>query len=123
MPLGKAVRGCLNALQENKVIGLAADRDFTKKGQVVDFFAKPTFLPEGAAAFALKTGTSIIPGFMLRNPDDSFTFKFEQPINFITTNDKQRDLIELIKRCKIVIEDYIRRYPDQWYMFRKFWIS
>jgi KDO2-lipid IV(A) lauroyltransferase len=123
IPLGKAVRQCLNLLKENKVVALAGDRDFTEKGLVLDFFGKPAFFPEGPAAFALKTGAVIVPAFMVRNKDDSFTLKVEKPLEFNPTDDKDKDLIESIKRYKSIFEDYIRRYPEQWYMFRKFWIQ
>lgn len=121
IPLGKAVRQCLNVLEENKIVALLGDRDFTEKGIILDFFGKPAFFPEGAAAFSLKTGAAIIPAFMLRNPDDTFTLTIEEPIRFIPTGDKDRDLVELIGRFKVLFEEYIRKYPEQWYMFRKFW--
>lgn len=118
IPLGKAVRQCLRLLKENKIVALVGDRDFTARGAVLDFFGKPTYLPEGPAAFALKAQAAIVPGFMVRNPDDTFTLKIEKPIY----RDSE-DPIELISKYKIIIEDYIRKYPDQWYMFRKFWIN
>ncbi|OGX45508.1 MAG: hypothetical protein A3G38_03850 [Omnitrophica WOR_2 bacterium RIFCSPLOWO2_12_FULL_51_8] len=123
IPLGRAVRRCLSLLKENKIIALLGDRDFTEKGIVLDFFGKKAFFPEGPAAFALQTGASIIPGFMLRNKDDTFLLKIEQPINYIPTGDKKRDARELILKYKAVVEDYIRKYPEQWYMFKRFWIS
>jgi KDO2-lipid IV(A) lauroyltransferase len=123
IPLGKAVRTCLNVLKEDKVLALAGDRDFTEKGIVLDFFGKPAFFPEGTAAFSLKTGASIVPGFMLRNNDDTFTLKIEKPLEFSPSGAKERDLRELITIYKNIFEDYIRRFPEQWYMFRKFWIS
>lgn len=123
IPLGKAVRLCLNILKENKIVALVGDRDFTEKGVVLDFFGRPTFLPEGPAAFSLKTGASIVPAFMLRNKDDTFTLRIEKPLEFTPTDNKNNDLTELIMRYTTIIEDYIRKYPDQWYMFRKFWIE
>jgi len=123
IPLGKAVRACLNLLKNNKMVALAGDRDFTQKGIILDFFGKPTFLPEGPAAFALKTGAIIVPTFMLRNKDDTFTLTIHKPIEATPTEDKDNDLRELIMRYKIIFEDYIRRLPDQWYMFRRFWVS
>lgn len=121
IPLGKAVRASLNALKENKIVALVGDRDFTQQGVVMGFFGKPTRLPAGAAAFSLKTGAPIVPGFMVRNKDDTFTLTMERPVEFSPSGDRDRDLAELIKRCKTIIEDYIRRYPEQWYMFRQFW--
>jgi len=123
IPLGRAVRMSLNLLKENKVLGLAGDRDFMEGGIILDFFNKPAFFPKGPAAFSLKTGASIVPGFMLRNKDDSFTLSIEKPLEFTPTGNKDRDLRELILTYKVIFEDYIRRFPDQWYMFRKFWRS
>ncbi|MCM8781393.1 MAG: hypothetical protein NC908_05675, partial [Candidatus Omnitrophica bacterium] len=50
IPLGNAVRRCLRLLEENKIVGLVGDRDFTENGMVVDFLGKPTILPVGPAA-------------------------------------------------------------------------
>ena len=121
MPLGKAARHCLRLLNENKIIALVGDRVFNSKGVLTDFFGLPAYLPEGAAAFSLKTGAPIIPAFLLRNPDDTFRFVFEKPIEIHLTNDKHKDLMRLMSACKLIFEDYIRRYPEQWFMFRKFW--
>jgi KDO2-lipid IV(A) lauroyltransferase len=123
IPLGKAVRQCLKVLGENRIVGLVADRDFTEKGAVVDFFGRPTIFPEGPAAFSLNTGAEIVPGFMLRNDDESFTLRFEEPVRFTPAGDKRQDIIGLISRYKLIYEDYIRRYPEQWFMFKRFWVG
>ena len=121
--LGKAVRSCISEIRNNHMVALVGDRDFTEKGMIIDFFNKPTHFPEGPAALSLMTGASIIPGFMLRNPDDSFTLRIEKPVEFHPTGDKTKDLANLIKVYNNIIEDYIRRYPDQWYVFRRFWVK
>ena len=123
IPLGKAVRECLNLLSKNETVALVADRDFTEKGIEIEFFGKPTCFPAGPAAFCLKTGAGIVPTFMLRNNDDTFTLQLEKPVGFVPSGDKNKDIIDLTNRYKIIIEDYIKRYPDQWYMFRRFWKS
>ncbi len=121
IPLGRAARQSLDILKENRVLALAGDRDFSEKGIVSDFFGRPAIFPQGPAALSLKTGAKIIPGFMLRNEGDTFTLKFEKPLEFISTGDKNNDLIGLTAQYRNIFEDYIRKYPDQWYMFRKFW--
>ncbi|MDD5432912.1 MAG: lysophospholipid acyltransferase family protein [Candidatus Omnitrophica bacterium] len=121
IPFGKAVRACLNTLKENKLVALVGDRDFAEKGVILDFFGKPTYFPEGPAAFALKTGASIVPGFMVRNPNDTFTLRIEKPIEYKATQDKTKDILEIISRYKIIFENYIKEYPEQWYVFRPFW--
>jgi len=123
IPLGRAARSCLNVLKNNEIVALVGDRDFNEKGVVMDFFGKPTHLPQGPAAFALKTGARIVPCFMFRNEDDSFTLKMEKPVEFNPTGDKDKDLKALVEQYKVIIENYIRKYVDQWYMFRRFWIQ
>ncbi|MCX5701533.1 MAG: lysophospholipid acyltransferase family protein [Candidatus Omnitrophica bacterium] len=123
IPLGNAARSCLNVLKNNEIVALVGDRDFNDKGIVMDFFGKPTHLPQGPAAFALKTGARIVPCFMFRNEDDSFTLKMEKPVEFNPTGDKDKDLKALVEQYKVIIENYIRKYVDQWYMFRRFWIQ
>ncbi|MGB4520594.1 MAG: lysophospholipid acyltransferase family protein [Candidatus Omnitrophota bacterium] len=123
IPLGKAARQCLDVLKKNEVLALAGDRDFTEKGIVLDFFGKPSFFPIGPAAFALKTGAVLMPGFMYRNDDDGLTLRFEKPLEFSPSGDKNQDLKYLIENYKNIIQDYIRKYPEQWYMFKRFWIE
>jgi len=129
IPFGKAARQCFNRLKENKMVALVGDRDFSEKGIVVDFFGKKSYFPLGPAAFSMKTGSVIVPGFMLRNADDSFTLRIEKPIEFKeqqqarAQEEKDARLLEIVNSYKSLFEGYISRYPDQWYMFRRFWIE
>ncbi|MGA2774806.1 MAG: lysophospholipid acyltransferase family protein [Candidatus Omnitrophota bacterium] len=122
IPFSKAVRQCLDLLNDNKIIALVGDRDFTGKGVITDFFGKKARFPDGPAAFALKTGASILPCFMVRNPDDSFTLKIEKPFQLVSRGDKKEDIKMCIREYVKIFEDYIRKYPEQWYIFRRFWI-
>ena len=122
LQLGRAFRQCIRVIKDNQMIGLVGDRNFDGKGVLADFFGKPTLFPEGPAALSLKYGAEIIPGFMIRNQDDSFTFRMERPIEFTPSGNHQEDMKALVKKYKVVFESYIREFPDQWYMFRRFWV-
>ncbi len=119
IPFGKAARQCLRILSENKLLALVGDRDFSEKGVESDFFGKPCLFPQGPAALALKTGASIVPTLSIRLKDDSFVLKIEKPIRPSAGD----SLLSLTNAYKTVIEGYIRQYPEQWYMFRRFWIE
>jgi len=121
IPFGNAARTCLKALRLNHLVALVGDRDFSEKGPVIDFFAKPSIFPEGPAVLALKTKAPVIPGFMIRNSDDTFTLRFEKPVECEITGNKTEDINKIIASYKDIFEKYIRTYPDQWFMFRKFW--
>jgi lauroyl/myristoyl acyltransferase len=121
--MGKAVRSCIAEIRKKHMVALVGDRDFSEKGIIIDFFGKPTHFPEGPAALSLITGASIVPGFMLRNPDNSFTLRIEKPIEFSPSGNKAKDLEDLIGVYKSIFQDYIRKYPEQWYVFRRFWVE
>jgi KDO2-lipid IV(A) lauroyltransferase len=119
--LGNAVKWCIKALRNNKIVALVGDRDFTEGGRLMEFFGKPTLFPDGPAVLSLHTGAVIILGFMLRNEDDTFTMTLEKPLRYALSGDRNKDQDNIIFQCKTIFEKYIRDYPDQWYMFRRFW--
>lgn len=121
-----AIRRSLEALKENKFIAVVADRDFTANGLELDFLGRVALIPKGAAIFTIKTGAPIIPTFMIREPDDTFTLTIHEPIypQKITSTDVDQDiLLSTMKNYITIIEEKIRKYPTQWLMFRKFWIK
>ena len=130
VPSNLAVRKCMERLRANGCIALAADRDFTANGEILDFFGKKTLIPKGAAVFSLKTGVPIIPVFLIRDSDNQHTLTVEEPIypphSAEAENKETLDpelYIPLMKQYAKVIEQKIREYPTQWLMFREFWIK
>lgn len=123
IPLAEAARKCLEHLKQNKIIILLVDRNFTDNGLVMDFLNRKAMLPKGAAIFSLKTGAEIIPGLLLRNNDHTFTLHFDSAITPLYTQDRDFDTKSLMQRYILVIESYIRRSPEQWLMFREFWLN
>ena len=123
IPLGRAVRSCIESLKENKIVFILGDRDFTQGGIILDFFNRPSFLPRGPAVFSLMTGSPVIPGFMIREKNKKFRLIFEKPIQSTPTGDQKNDIKELTKRCIERIEEYVKKYPEQWLMFQRFWLN
>lgn len=121
IPLGASVRKAFECLSHNEILAILADHDFLKNGFKINFFGKSTIIPKGPALLSLKLGSPIVPCFILRQPDDTFRFVFESPVNFSSTGNVDSDAISLTQSCTKVLEKYIRLYPTQWYMFRKFW--
>lgn len=121
IPIGPALKKCFKILNENKALAILGDRDFSESGKIIDFFGKETLLPKGPAVFSLRTGSPIIPVFMLRQKGDRFKFVFEKPINHKPKDNKEEDIKNLMSSYIKVIERYIRNYPDQWHVFRSVW--
>ncbi|MCM8791769.1 MAG: lysophospholipid acyltransferase family protein [Candidatus Omnitrophica bacterium] len=123
IPLEEATKRALELLRQNKLVAILGDRDFTSTGIILDFFQKPTLFPLGPAIFSLRTGAPIVSGFIIRKYKDYFILRFEKPIYPPQNGNLKENIRILISQYKNIFERYIRRYPDQWYMFRKFWFE
>ncbi len=129
---GASLRGCYKALKNNELLALLGDRDFSNNGLPVTFCGKSVVMPKGPAALSCRTGAIIVPCFITRNDDDTFTFLFEKPILPQAATgrmpggpqvmaDEDNTIKEIMERYLPVIESYVKRYPGQWYVFRNFW--
>ncbi|MBI4336100.1 MAG: lysophospholipid acyltransferase family protein [Candidatus Omnitrophica bacterium] len=120
IPLGGAWRQCCERLKGGRMLGLLGDRDFTTNGATVEFFGKKAALPKGPASLSLATGAPVVPTFIVREKDDTFGFIFDKPIEPVSTGNKENDERAVMDSCARAMERYIKKYPDQWYIFRKF---
>jgi KDO2-lipid IV(A) lauroyltransferase len=130
VPSSQAIRKCLEALHQNKVVAMLADRDFGEHGEIMDFLGRKALIPKGAALFAMKTGATIVPIFLCRQADNTFMLSVEDPIyppegweQDAHGRVSREALIPIIKQYTKVIEQKIRENPTQWMMFRRFWVS
>lgn len=121
--ISSIMKRCISTLMRNGILALAADRDFTDSGVTLDFFGVPTSIPKGPAMLSLKTGSSIVPAFFIRDKKFNYKLIFGKPIEVTKTPGIKDD--EIIKRATggfmPIMEKYIRQYPEQWLVFRKFW--
>jgi len=119
--IGPSLRKCFTVLKKKEALALLGDRDFSTSGMKVKFFNKEPYLPHGPASISQATGSAIVPCFMIRMPDDSFTLSFGKPLY---PQSKKRDpdsIRNVIESYIASIEEYIKKYPSQWYMFREVW--
>ena len=122
IPFENAVRGSLEALSRNEIVCILGDRDFTQGGQLLDFLGKPTVIPKGPAVFSLRNKTPLIAAFTIREKNNKFRFSFNPPIEFNPCGEYEKDVRLLTQTYLKQIEDCILKYPDQWSMFRRYWL-
>ena len=116
---GNTIRNCLSSLKEGDLLALLGDRDFAKSGYKLNFFSHKTNVPRGVGYFALKSKACIIPGFLIRENKYYYNFRFEEPLCYEDFKNLSEE--EIMIKCIPIMERYIRKYPDQWYIFTKFW--
>jgi len=116
IPLGHAVPDLIRALRRKECVALLADRDYSRRTDFAPLFGAAACLPRGPAWLAAKTGAPILPGFMLRNADDTFVLRFSSPVD---PAGQSADQIQ--HAICAILESSITRDPNQWFMFERVW--
>jgi KDO2-lipid IV(A) lauroyltransferase len=120
----RTLKPLFHALAGNQLVGIVVDRPLPKgEGVTVEFFGQMISWPSGPAALALRTGAQLITGYLVRTLDGHFKGEMFPPLEFRPSGDKFEDLRRLSQKIVTLQEELIRRYPDQWYMFRRMWPS
>ena len=115
------IRQALQCLRRNELLGIVADVDTTVSGVFVDFFGRRAYTPYSPVAIALKTGATILPTFIIRQPDGSHRAIIEPPLALKRTDTKEKDLVINTQKFTKIIESYIRQYPAQWIWMHRRW--
>lgn len=122
IPMESAVRATLQAINRNEIVCILGDRDFTQGGIVLNFLGLPAMIPKGPAVFSLRNKTPVIPSFALQEDRDRLRLIFQPPISFTPSGEYEQDVRALTGLYLRKIEECVRLYPDQWAMFRRFWL-
>ena len=109
----------LKTIKENKIVYLIADERKKRKGLLVPFFGRPALTAVGAAAYTLKTEAPIIPIFVHNN--GRIVIDILPPLEYEITGDNEGDTYNITLKANESIEDYIRRYPEQWIWLNPRW--
>ena len=119
----KAGPSLIKALRRNGLVALLIDRPVPGEGVKVRFFGEEVEVPSGPARLALRTGASVVPtAFVRLDPNRPHVRTLADfSIDYEPTGDTETDVRNLTQAIMDVHEGYIRRYPDQWYMFREMW--
>ena len=118
-----AVKPVLETVRRGKDVGMLIDvNTVTDQGVFCDFFGIPACSTTGLAVFALRTGAPVIPGFLIWDERlKKHRLRFDPEIPLTRTGDFKEEIRINTERFTKVIEDYARRYPDQWLWIHKRW--
>jgi KDO2-lipid IV(A) lauroyltransferase len=116
-------RGLLGAVRQGETVGILMDTNMTPpQGAFVPFFGHMACTASGMARVALKTGATVLPGFMLwEEGEQRYALHFGEAIDVVSTGNDERDVLENTARFTAVIESWVQRYPDQWLWVHRRW--
>src|SRR5271156_3510290 len=116
-------RGLLAAMRQGETVGILMDTNMTPpQGSFVPFFGHMACTASGMARVALKTGATVLPGFMLwEESEQKYVLHFGEAIEVTSTGNDEQDVLDNTARFTAVMESWIRRYPDQWLWVHRRW--
>ncbi len=111
----KSALKILRGLREGRAIGLLIDRYSRRdRGVFVPLFGVRCSTSAGLATLALRAGAPVIPVYILRDGPDHHQIVILPALEFRPSGDRKRDIEVLTARCNEVLEELIRRHPEQW---------
>jgi KDO2-lipid IV(A) lauroyltransferase len=117
------VRGLLAAMRAGQAVGILMDTNMTPpQGVFVNFFGIPAYTASGLARIALRTDAAVVPGFTVWDHKvRKYVLHFDPALELVRTGNDQADIVANTALFTSVIEDYVRRYPDQWLWLHRRW--
>ena len=116
-------RGLLTAMHSGGTVGILMDTNMTPpQGAFVKFFGVKACTATGLAHVARKTGAAVLPGFMLWEAEERrYVLHFGPEVEMPHTESVAADIVDGTQRCTQAIEEWVRRYPDQWLWIHRRW--
>jgi len=115
------LKGMLRHLRSNGCLGILPDQH-AKSGSVrMTFLGRPAWVPKGPATLALRTGCALVVGFCTRGENDELSANIVGEIDASVPEDRAQAVLVIMERINGIIEEEIRRTPEQWLWLHDRW--
>jgi len=117
-----AVRPVLRALAAGRLVGILLDQNTARhEGVFVPFFGHLASTSKSVAVLALRTGTPVLPIFTLREEGGCHRVIVGNVVPTPSGLASAEGIVEMTRRCTLVIEEAVRMRPDQWLWMHARW--
>jgi len=117
----RSMRRLLRTLSSNGIVGILLDQNVARvEGVFVDFFSTPACTNKGPAMLAAASGAAVIPAFITRENGKN-VLRIGPEVELFHSGDKNKDVLENTARLTAVIEEAVRRAPEQWFWVHRRW--
>ena len=119
---GAGIRGLIRALREKKMVGVLGDQSAGKtEGILLPFFGRRTTVPVGAFQLAHRTNAFIMPFFIVRTGGPEHEVYAVEVLKDDPSLEPQARIEFQVRQYLKILEDFIRKFPDQWLWENKRW--
>ncbi len=118
-PLARSAYAFLDIIRKNRILAILADRDIANNGITVTVFDGKRNIPRSLGSIIVRKKLPVLFGHLVLNPiGKKYRYRgcVEPPIFF---NREDEFTAALIRK----MEELIKAYPDQWFVFQPEWIQ
>lgn len=125
IPRERVGLGVFRALRQGEMLAMLIDVPAPDSSIQVPFFGAPAEVSSAPARIALRTGAWVVPAVVLRGPEDPTIIRpiIDVSLRYDATGPEEEDVHRLTALIMASLERQIRRYPDQWFIFRRMWTA
>lgn len=115
-------RQALRALRRGEALGILMDTNMlASEGVFVDFFGRLACTTTGPARITRKARAPLVLGLAIWDSKlGKYRLRFE-PVQWIACQDPEEEIVANTANFTRLIEEYVRRYPDQWLWVHRRW--
>ncbi len=110
-----AARAVLKALRRGETVGIPFDQNAKRSEAIfVPFFGELAATASGLARLVAISGAPVVPAFIVREPNQrTHRIEIQDEVPIQRSGNTEADTAENTRRFVKVIEDLVRRYPEQ----------
>ena len=121
VPAHNSYRQCLSVLKRGECLGFILDQNMIRReGIFVEFFGRPACTTPGLAVLSAHAGAPVLPVFMVREADGRHCVHV-LPMIEPPADRTPASIAAATQHYTRIIEDAIRRVPDQWIWMHRRW--
>ena len=121
IPVDAGSKVMIRSVRDGYYLGLISDQNAGRKGTNAQFFNSMVSVPKGAASFHLKTNTPILLGFCILSMDFTYHLSFQEMDMEGLPENSNDAIVELNQRYSKLLEEAIRKHPQQYFWFHRKW--
>jgi KDO2-lipid IV(A) lauroyltransferase len=105
------------------LLGILNDQDTNVDSRWVPFFGRLAKTPVGMLRLVRRTQAAVVPVFTARQASGKNRVYIYPALDLPVTDDVEADLHAGAALCNRALEEFLRRFPDQWVWFHARWKS
>ncbi len=122
LPARDSYEDCLRVLDRGEAVFVPLDQNMRRPGVFVDFFGQQASTTPGLAYLAEQSRAPVAPAYCIRKPDGRHELHYLPALH--PPADRCDGAIQAATQAYTkILEDIIRRHPEQWLWMHKRWRS